>query len=115
GLPTRPIVAFAAATSSAVELRPYCAAIHWYPSARRGVISLLKHDPSAQRPWQNTMLFFVLAIFVSFAFSFDTLVYLGNWANVGERPTSNVEFGGTAHGPCHISSSVLPLVSRTPK
>src|SRR3989442_4660492 len=55
GLLTRPIVAFTKATSSAVVLRPYCAAIHSYPSACRGTISLLKHEPSAQSPWQNTM------------------------------------------------------------
>src|SRR6266699_4359915 len=53
---TRPIVAFTKATSSAVVLRPYCAATHSYPSACRGTISLLKHEPSAQSPWQNTML-----------------------------------------------------------
>src|SRR6266853_775910 len=58
GLLTRPIVAFTKATSSAVVLRPYCAAIHSYPSACRGTISLLKHEPSAQSPWQNTMLGF---------------------------------------------------------
>src|SRR5882724_3487157 len=53
---TRPIVAFVKATSSAVELRPYCAAMHSYPSACRGTINLLKQEPSAQSPWQNTML-----------------------------------------------------------
>src|SRR5882762_9977337 len=56
GLLTRPIVAFVKATSSSVELRPYCAAMHWYPSACRGTINLLKQEPSAQSPWQNTML-----------------------------------------------------------
>src|SRR6185369_17644019 len=56
GLLTRPIVAFVTATSSAVELRPYCAAMHSYPSACRGTINLLKQEPSAQSPWQNTML-----------------------------------------------------------
>src|SRR5579859_2722413 len=56
GLLTRPIVAFTKATSSAVVLRPYCAAIHSNPSAWRGTINLLKHEPSAQSPWQNTML-----------------------------------------------------------
>src|SRR5258708_13792436 len=53
------------ATSSAVELRPYCGAIHSYPSACRGTISLLKHEPSAQSPWQNTMLGFVCVILLS--------------------------------------------------
>src|SRR5258708_8861020 len=56
---TRPIVAFVKATSSAVELRPYCAAMHSYPSACRGTINLLKQEPSAQSPWQNTMLVLV--------------------------------------------------------
>src|ERR1700751_943225 len=50
------MVAFVTATSSAVELRPYCAAMHSYPSACRGTINLLKQEPSAQSPWQNTML-----------------------------------------------------------
>src|SRR6266849_3712815 len=59
GLLTRPIVAFVKATSSAVELRPYCAAMHSYPSACRGTINLLKQEPSAQSPWQNTMLVLV--------------------------------------------------------
>src|ERR1700747_2913669 len=53
---TRPIVAFTRATSSAVVLRPYCAAMHSYPSACRGTINLLKQEPSAQSPWQNTIL-----------------------------------------------------------
>src|SRR6266436_516455 len=65
GLLTRPIVAFTMATSSAVELRPYCGAIHSYPSAWRGTINLLKHEPSAQSPWQNTMLGFVCVILLS--------------------------------------------------
>src|SRR5467141_1590286 len=56
GLLIRPIVAFVKATSSAVELRPYCAAMHSYPSACRGTINLLKQEPSAQSPWQKTML-----------------------------------------------------------
>src|ERR1700745_2839315 len=56
GLLTRPIVAFVSSTSSAVELRPYCAAMHSYPSACRGPINLLKQEPSDQSPWQNTML-----------------------------------------------------------
>src|SRR6266850_3192627 len=56
GLLTLPIVAFVTATSSAVELRPYCDAMHSYPSACRGTINLLKQEPSAQSPWQNTML-----------------------------------------------------------
>src|SRR6266436_3872428 len=77
GLLTRPIVAFTKATSSAVVLRPYCAAIHSYPSARRGTINLLKHEPSAQSPWQNTMLgldcidviFFSLSFYRCFTFA----------------------------------------------
>src|SRR5216684_3052427 len=59
GLLTRPIVSLVKATSSAVELRPYCAAMHSYPSACRGTINLLKQEPSAQSPWQNTMLVLV--------------------------------------------------------
>src|SRR5579863_5989174 len=66
---TRPIVAFTKATSSAVVLRPYCAAIHSYPSAWRGTISLLKHEPSAQSPWQKTILGFACLILFSFAFT----------------------------------------------
>src|SRR5215470_860072 len=66
GLLTRPMVAFVTATSSAVELRPCCDAMHSYPSACSGTINLLKQEPSAQRPWQNTMLFFVVVILVSF-------------------------------------------------
>src|SRR5262249_36924261 len=53
---TLPIVAFATATSSAVELSPCCDEAHSYPSASRGPISLLKHEPSAQSPWQKTIL-----------------------------------------------------------
>ena len=36
--------------------RLYWAQITSYPSARSGGTSLLKHDPSAQIPWQKTML-----------------------------------------------------------
>src|SRR5260221_6181478 len=61
---TRPIVAFTKAMSSAVVLRPYCAAIHSYPSACSGTINLLKHEPSAQSPWQKTMLGFVNVDFI---------------------------------------------------
>ena len=59
---TRPIVAFVRVTSSSVELRPYCAAMHSCPSACRGTISLLKQEPSAQSPWQKTMLGLVVLI-----------------------------------------------------
>src|SRR5260370_21091992 len=31
-----------------------------------GGITLLKHEPSAHIPWQNTILFFIFGIFVSF-------------------------------------------------
>src|SRR6202035_4402375 len=44
------------ATSSSLLSRPYCAAITSYPSACSGGITLLKHEPSAQIPWANTML-----------------------------------------------------------
>src|SRR5262245_7046711 len=56
GLLTRASVRFTVATSSAVVLRLYWAAIHWCPSAWSVGITLLKHEPSAQMPWQNTML-----------------------------------------------------------
>src|SRR5260221_5918429 len=61
---TRPIVAFVKAMSSAVELRPYCGAMHSYPSACRATISLLKQAPSAQSQWQKTMLGFVSVDFI---------------------------------------------------
>src|SRR5215831_1653087 len=76
------MVAFVTATSSAVVLRPCCVAIHSYPSACRGMISLLKHEPSAQSPWQNTILFFVFGIFVSF--DFDS-VYLATFKAIHPR------------------------------
>jgi hypothetical protein len=70
----RPIAAFVKATSSAVELRPYCAVMHSCPSACRGAINLLKQEPSAQSPWQNTMLGLVcMAVFIPPLFS-DCLV-----------------------------------------
>src|SRR3984957_17968194 len=56
GLLTRPSVRSVVATSSTLESRPYCAAITSYPSARSVGITLLKHEPSAQMPWANTML-----------------------------------------------------------
>src|SRR6476469_3577586 len=61
GLLTRPSVRFTAATSPSGESRPYWAAITSCPSACSAGISLLKHEPSAQRPWQNTMLVFSFA------------------------------------------------------
>src|ERR1700745_381320 len=78
GLLTRPIVALVKATSSAVELRPYCAAMHSYPSAPRGVINLLKQEPSAQSPWQKTMLGFVCVavIFCSPFFSWISVSHI---------------------------------------
>src|SRR5271169_3922966 len=56
GLWTRPSVARVAATSASLVSRPYCAAITSYPSACSGPVSLFQHEPSAQIPWQNTML-----------------------------------------------------------
>src|ERR1700728_1051840 len=56
GLWTRPRVARVAAPSASLVSRPYCAAITSYPSACSGPVSLFQHDPSAQIPWQNTML-----------------------------------------------------------
>src|ERR1700735_5566228 len=49
-------VRIVAATSATFESRPYCTAITSYPSACSGGITLLKHEPSAQIPWANTML-----------------------------------------------------------
>src|SRR5262249_16748341 len=46
------------------------------------MISLLKHEPSAQSPWQNTILFFVFGIFVSF--DFDS-VYLATFKAIHPR------------------------------
>ena len=55
------------AMSSAVVLSPYCAAI---PGALppEGGITLLKQEPSAQRPWQKTMLGLVCVDFILFSF-----------------------------------------------
>src|SRR6201997_626870 len=75
GLLTRPIVAFVKAMSSAVVLRPYCAAMHSYPSACRGTINLLKQEPSAQSPWQNTILGFVGVDFIFALLRFTHFVF----------------------------------------
>src|SRR2546426_556526 len=56
GLLTRPSVRFTVATSPSFVSRPYWAAITSYPSAWSAGITLLKHEPSAQIPWQKTML-----------------------------------------------------------
>src|SRR6202034_3757685 len=56
GLSTLFRVRIVAATSATFESRPYCTAITSYPSACSGGITLLKHEPSAQIPWANTML-----------------------------------------------------------
>jgi hypothetical protein len=56
GLWTRFRVFRVAATSASLVSRPYCAAITSYPSACSGPVSLFQHEPSAQIPWQNTML-----------------------------------------------------------
>src|SRR5215469_13509333 len=66
GLLTRPRVRFTVAMSSAVVLRLYWAAIHSCPSAWSAGITLLKHEPSAQMPWQNTMLGLVPFMLLSF-------------------------------------------------
>src|SRR5262249_10244779 len=66
GLLTRPSVRRTVATSSAVVLRLYWAAITWCPSACSAGITLLKQEPSAQRPWQNPMLGLGPFIFFSF-------------------------------------------------
>src|SRR6266853_3637064 len=41
-----------------------------------GGITLLKHEPSAHIPWQNTILFFIFGILVSLSFSLVWFVYL---------------------------------------
>src|SRR6476646_7028036 len=56
GLETRSSVRITASMSLWAESRLYWAAITSYPSATSGGISLLKHEPSAQIPWQKTML-----------------------------------------------------------
>ena len=56
GLETRPSARRTQSTSPWWESRPYSAAMHSCPSARSAGINLLKHEPSAQRPWQKTML-----------------------------------------------------------
>src|SRR5579864_2430616 len=73
--------------------------MHSYPSACRGTINLLKQEPSAQSPWQNTILGFVgvdfifaLLWFHPFSFSIEldngkfrglTLGSLGVWSFAG--------------------------------
>src|SRR6202000_340733 len=54
-----------AATPFANELRPYCTAITWCPSACSAGISLLKHEPSAQMPWQKMIAGLELVVIVS--------------------------------------------------
>src|SRR5882762_834675 len=56
GLLTRPSVRFTVATSPASVSSPYWAAITSYPSDWSVGITLVKHEPSAQIPWQKTML-----------------------------------------------------------
>src|SRR6185436_6697041 len=56
GLETRPRHRMTQSTSPWCESSPCSLAITSYPSARNGPITLLKHEPSAQRPWQKTML-----------------------------------------------------------
>src|SRR5229473_1499913 len=68
GLLTRASVRLVAATSAACESRPYWTAITWWPSAWSVGISLLKHEPSAQIPWQKTMLGLVCVGFILFSF-----------------------------------------------
>src|SRR5262249_11830867 len=96
GLLTRPSVRFTVATSSAVEFRSYWAAIHSCPSACSVGITLLKHEPSAQMPWQNTMLGLVPFILFSFLAGCDEVIWLIS------RP-------GCAITP---AASVLPVVKR---
>src|SRR6267142_502933 len=94
GLLTRPIVAFVKATSSAGEVRPYCAAMHSWPSACRGTINLLKHDPSAQSPWQNTILGFVC---VDFDVIFVLLFSLAQKLSIKPNVASTLQLGKAAH------------------
>src|SRR5580698_2714925 len=55
GLLTRPSVRLIVATSSANESRPYWTEITSCPSACSVGITSLKHEPSAQMPWQKTI------------------------------------------------------------
>src|SRR5271168_1964254 len=59
---TRPNVRIVASTSPFSVSRPYCAAITWCPSALRVGISFWKHEPSAQIPWEKTILGFITTI-----------------------------------------------------
>src|SRR3569833_1423575 len=43
------------ATSSSKDSRLYWTAMTSWPSASRAGMILLKHEPSAQMPWQNTI------------------------------------------------------------
>ena len=56
GLETRPSVRITLSMSVWAVSRLYWAAITSCPSARSAGMSLLKHEPSAQMPWQKTML-----------------------------------------------------------
>jgi hypothetical protein len=56
GLETRPSERITLSTSLWAVSRLYWQAMTSCPSARSGGISLLKHEPSAQMPWQKTML-----------------------------------------------------------
>src|SRR5262249_41958133 len=59
---TRPKQRVTHATSHFRESRPCWDAITSWPSACSVGISLLKHEPSAQRPWAKTMLGLAIVI-----------------------------------------------------
>src|SRR5271156_3771316 len=56
GLETRPRQRITLSMSLWAVSRLYWAVITSCPSARSAGMSLLKHEPSAQMPWQKTML-----------------------------------------------------------
>ena len=62
GLLMRSGLPFTAETPPTLVSSPYCADITSYSAACSGGITLLKHEPSAQIPWQNTILGFAGAL-----------------------------------------------------
>src|SRR5882672_7607232 len=101
GLLTRPSVRFTVATSPASVSSPYWAAITSYPSDWSVGITLLKHEPSAQIPWQNTMLGMGCVIVIS-------LVACHTF-RLRQIRTFNVSHGGYAQGWQH-SCGILPVL-----
>src|SRR5262249_37997318 len=112
GLLTRPSVRLTVAASASRVSRLCWELITSYPSACRVGMSLLKHEPSAQRPWTNTMLGLVCVDIARSFTAYDIVGRIPTLPRVVESRVANPDSHG--HGLANLANTATAMDERHP-